>query len=107
MSMEQLKYNLPSKAQPTNRDAVLVGVTASGNCEVLLEKGSDTAQCSVDIQTSARGFGQIWQAVLADFAERKNAGGLKIEIHDVGATPAVVSLRLDQAIEAWENQHGQ
>ncbi|MBU0542496.1 MAG: malonate decarboxylase acyl carrier protein [Gammaproteobacteria bacterium] len=105
--MEQLKYNLPSKIQQTNRDAVLVGVTASGNCEVLLEKGEDTAHCSVDIQTSARGFGQIWQAVLNDFAERKNAGGLKIEIHDVGATPAVVSLRLDQAIEAWENQHGQ
>jgi hypothetical protein len=37
MSMEQLKYNLPSKIQPTQRDAVLVGVTASGNCEVLLE----------------------------------------------------------------------
>src|SRR3546814_19493041 len=61
-SMEQLKYNLPSKIQQTNREAVLVGVTASGNCEVLLEKGEDTAHCSVDIQTSARGFGQIWRA---------------------------------------------
>jgi malonate decarboxylase delta subunit len=107
MSMEQLRYKLPSKTQSKQSDAVLVGVTASGNCEVLLEKNSDAAHCSVDIQTSARGFGQIWQAVLTDFAERKQAGGLKIEIHDVGATPAVVSLRLDQAIEAWENQHGQ
>ena len=107
MSMEQLHYNVPSKSQATNRDAILVGVTASGNCEVLLEKGDDAAHCLVDIQTSARGFGPIWQAVLNDFAERKNAGGLKIEIHDVGATPAVVSLRLDQAIEAWENEHGQ
>ncbi|WP_442918677.1 malonate decarboxylase acyl carrier protein [Limnobacter sp.] len=107
MSMEQLRYTLPSKAQQQQRDAILVGVTASGNCEVLLEKGDDPAHCAVDIQTSARGFGQIWQAVLCDFAERKNAGGLKIEIHDVGATPAVVSLRLDQALEAWENEHDQ
>lgn len=107
MSMEQLKYNLPSKQQTQQREAILVGVTASGNCEVLLEKGDDAANCEVDIQTSARGFGTIWQAVLSDFAERKHAGGLKIEIHDVGATPAVVSLRLDQAIEAWENEHGQ
>lgn len=107
MSMEQLRYKLPSKAQGKASDAILVGVTASGNCEVLLEKDNDAAHCSIDIQTSARGFGQIWQAVLNDFAERKNAGGLKIEIHDVGATPAVVSLRLDQAIEAWENEHGQ
>ena len=103
MSMEQLRYNLPSESQAKKCDAILVGVTASGNCEVLLEKGDDTAHCLIDIQTSARGFGQIWQAVLSDFAERNNAGGLKIEIHDVGATPAVVSLRLDQAIEAWEN----
>lgn len=107
MSMEQLNYNLHSNAQGQHSEPVLVGVTASGNCEVLLEKGSDTAHCAVNIQTSARGFGSIWQAVLSDFAERNNAGGLKIEIHDVGATPAVVSLRLDQALEAWENTHGQ
>jgi malonate decarboxylase delta subunit len=107
MSMEQLHYSLGSAAQVHSRAPVLVGVTASGNCEVLLEKGQDPHQCNIDLQTSARGFGHIWQAVVTDFAERKAAGGLNIEIHDVGATPAVVSLRLDQAIEAWENEHGQ
>ena len=59
-------------------------------------------RCAIDVHTAAQGFAPIWQAVLRDFGERHAAGGLKIEIHDVGATPAVVSLRLDQALEAWE-----
>lgn len=99
--MEKLQYKLPSSPSAASGDAVLVGVTASGNCEVLVERGNLPA-CVIDIHTSALGFAPIWQAVLADFSERHAAGGLNIEIHDVGATPAVVSLRLDQAIEAWE-----
>jgi malonate decarboxylase delta subunit len=100
--MERLQYELASRDAAAAGDAVLVGVTASGNCEVLVEAGAPSGRCAIDIQTSALGFAPIWQAVLADFSERHAAGGLKIEVHDVGATPAVVSLRLDQALEAWE-----
>lgn len=99
--MEKLHYALPSRAAHPHGEPVLVGVTASGNCEVLLEAGAGE-NCSVEVHTSALGFAPIWQAVLTDFSERCAAGGLSIEIHDVGATPAVVSLRLDQAIEVWE-----
>jgi len=38
--------------------------------------------------------------VLRDFHERHGIAGLSIAIHDMGATPAVVSLRLDQVIAA-------
>ena len=77
----------------------LVGVVASGNLEVLVE--SDPASgCRVDIDTSARGFGPIWEAVLRDFHARHGLAGLSVSIHDMGATPAVVSLRLDQAVAA-------
>jgi malonate decarboxylase delta subunit len=51
------------------------------------------------IVTAARGFGAIWQAVLDDFAARHPLRDVRISINDVGATPAVVSLRLDQALE--------
>jgi malonate decarboxylase delta subunit len=76
---------------------VLVGVVGSGNLEVLLEAagGSD---CAVRIETSARGFGPIWEAVLGDFHARHPLAGVRISINDMGATPAVVSLRLDQAV---------
>jgi malonate decarboxylase delta subunit len=100
--MEKIEYQLDSRNAAARSAPVLVGVTASGNCEVLVEPGGAPRQCAIEVQTSALGFGVIWQAVLRDFSERHAAGGLKIEIHDVGATPAVVSLRLDQALEAWE-----
>jgi malonate decarboxylase delta subunit len=77
----------------------LVGVVASGNLEVLVEPAA-SADCRVDIDTSARGFGPIWEAVLRDFHDRHALAGLTVAIHDMGATPAVVSLRLDQAIAA-------
>ena len=38
---------------------------------------------------------------MADFFERSAIGGVRISINDVGATPAVVSLRLDQAVEEF------
>jgi malonate decarboxylase delta subunit len=77
----------------------LVGVVASGNLEVLVEPTAGSG-CRVDIDTSARGFGPIWEAVLRDFHQRHALAGLSVSIHDMGATPAVVSLRLDQAIAA-------
>ncbi|HVR50910.1 MAG TPA: malonate decarboxylase acyl carrier protein [Pseudorhodoferax sp.] len=76
---------------------VLVGVVGSGNLEVMLEatQGDD---CTVRVETSARGFAPIWQAVVDDFQARHGLAGLRVSINDMGATPAVVSLRLDQAV---------
>lgn len=76
---------------------VLVGVVGSGNLEVLLEASAGD-DCRVRVETSARGFGPIWEAVLGDFHERHPLAGVRISINDMGATPAVVSLRLDQAV---------
>lgn len=76
---------------------VLVGVVGSGNLEVLLEHAA-TAQCQVRVETSARGFAPVWSAVLADFHARHGLAGVHLSIHDMGATPAVVSLRLEQAV---------
>lgn len=101
--MEKLHYELDTRGAAAARKPVLVGVTASGNCEVLVEGGGVAQRCSIAVNTSARGFAPIWEAVFRDFSERHPAGGLKIEINDVGATPAVVSLRLDQALEVWED----
>ena len=78
--------------------AVLVGVVGSGNLEVMVEP-AEGALCSVEVQTSARGFRPIWAAVMQDFHDRNRLAGLRLSINDMGATPAVVSLRLDQAVQ--------
>jgi malonate decarboxylase delta subunit len=98
--METLDYRFDGTTPvrfPT--DAVLVGVLASGNLEILLEPADLDGAMTVRIITSARGFGTVWQAVIADFAQRHPLRDVRVSINDAGATPAVVSLRLDQAVE--------
>ena len=98
--METLDYRFDGTTHahfPTN--AVLVGVLASGNLEILLEPAALDGAMTVRIITAARGFGTVWQAVIADFAQRHPLRDVRVSINDAGATPAVVSLRLDQAIE--------
>ena len=76
---------------------VLVGVVGSGNLEVLVEPVASST-CAFDVQTSARGFDAIWEAVFRDFHERHGLAGIAVSINDMGATPAVVGLRLAQAV---------
>lgn len=98
--MERLQFRFEGGrpvAQPAPR---IVGVVSSGNLEVLIEPASG-AGCAIEIDTAANGFGAIWAAVLADFFERHRLSGVRISINDAGATPAIVSLRLDQAAEAY------
>lgn len=95
--LETLHYSLAGR-QPAGAFApVLVGIVGSGNLEVLLEPAAGM-QCEIRIETSARGFGVIWEAVVHDFHQRHPLGGVRLSVNDMGATPAVVSLRLDQAV---------
>ena len=95
--LETLDYTLPGHRPAGAFASVLVGVVGSGNLEVLLEPATGS-NCDIHIETSARGFGAIWEAVVRDFHQRHPLAGVRVSINDMGATPAVVSLRLDQAI---------
>jgi malonate decarboxylase delta subunit len=102
--MERFEITLPSMQVSARQQSALCGVVSSGNLEVMIEANSATDACHFEVNTTARGFNDIWKAVLTDFSERYKAGGLRISINDAGATPAVVSLRLTQAYE--ESQEG-
>ena len=100
--METLHFDFQASApRPLRAAPVVVGVVASGNLEVLVEHADLDGACRVEVSTAAQGFGIVWRAVLDDFVERAQAADVRISINDVGATPAVVSLRLDQAIEEY------
>ena len=73
-----------------------VGVVASGDMEVLLEPQLQGA--SVRVVTMVSGHRKTWEAVLSRFFER-HPYAVAIEINDHGATPGLVGLRLEQAIE--------
>ncbi|CAD7377022.1 malonate decarboxylase acyl carrier protein [Xanthomonas arboricola] len=101
--METLRYRFDGQhGASAGLDHALVGVVASGNLEVLVERVPLDGAMEIEILTAARGFGTIWQAVLDDFAARHPLRDVRISINDVGATPAVVSLRLEQALDVLQ-----
>ena len=99
--MEQLQFRFDGGQRATAANPCIVGVVASGNLEVMIEPAQTPDVCTIEISTAANGFGEVWRAVMADFFERHPVGGIRISINDAGATPAIVALRLDQAIEEF------
>lgn len=93
--MEKLNFDYPA-SQPV-RQRAHVGVVGSGDLEVLLEPSPDE-MAHVTIRTSVDGFAQIWKRVMDRFFSRYQ-GAAAIEINDFGATPGMVTLRLEQAVE--------
>ena len=101
--MENLTFRRQtSKTATGSKATAIVGVVASGNLEVLVERVLQPGECSVEIATTARGFGDVWQAVVEDFIARYAPGGLRLSINDGGARPDTVALRLAQGVRLIE-----
>ena len=101
--MERLKlHHKANRALGGERRQAIVGVVASGNLEVLAERLEKPDACAIEIATSVEGFGEIWNAVVADFVDRASPGGVRFSINDGGARPDTVMLRLMQAARALE-----
>jgi malonate decarboxylase delta subunit len=98
--METLQFRFEQGARSLAGMPQLVGVVGSGNLEVLIEPAQLAGACEIEVRTAAMGFGATWQAVMNDFHERWGLADARICINDMGATPAVVGLRLDQAVES-------
>jgi malonate decarboxylase delta subunit len=99
--MEHLHFrHAGQRALPAAKPCV-VGVVASGNLEVLIEAATLAGACEFDIRTPARGFEEVWAAVIADFVARHPCGDVRVSINDNAATPGTVALRLAQAIEEY------
>jgi malonate decarboxylase delta subunit len=93
--METMIFEYPGKDPVAHR--AHVGVVGSGDLEVLLEPSPNDG-ATVQVCTSVDGYGNIWKAVLDRFFSKHSAKAF-IEINDFGATPGMVALRLEQALE--------
>ncbi len=101
--MERLSFSHKAeRSAGGRRPMAIVGVVASGNLEVLVERVLPGTDCVVEIATTAHGFGEVWRAVVADFVERRSPGGLKFSVNDGGARPDTVALRLAQGARSIE-----
>lgn len=94
--METLHFEFRAGRQFIQR-RVQVGVVVSGNLEVLLEPEFSPVS-RVRVRTSVNGYREEWTAILQAFFERHDVAAA-IEINDGGASPPIVLLRLEQALE--------
>jgi len=101
--MEQLRFEFPAGAPAPRR--VLVGVVGSGDLEVMIEPG-EAGKTLVDVTTSIDGYGRVWDAQLSRVFHAEPRAAMRIRIHDFGATPGVVGMRLAEAFEALGESKG-
>ncbi|MFV0336315.1 MAG: malonate decarboxylase acyl carrier protein [Tropicimonas sp.] len=99
MSLHTLEFDLEQQAggSPLNVPTH-VGVTGSSDMEVLLEPKDLGGRVAVKIVTPVTGFDDLWKRVLEKFVTEVALADASIEINDNNATPAVVLLRLRQAL---------
>ncbi|WP_327001098.1 malonate decarboxylase acyl carrier protein [Dactylosporangium sp. NBC_01737] len=97
--MRTLHFTFPATIRAAER--AHVGVVGSGDLEVLFEPATagagDTA--NVRVRTSVEGFDEVWRSTLQRFFARTPVQGTW-ELNDAAATPALVTLRLQQAAHA-------
>ena len=97
--MEHFTCRYPASQHRQGR--ALVGCVGSGDLEVLLEPAN--ADFTLRVTTSVNGSEPRWRALFDRlFATREDLPALTLDIHDFGATPGVVRLRLEQGLETLD-----
>lgn len=92
------RFILKQKAGQVLPCDVLAGVVGSGDLEVLYHPSEDSG-LTIDIETSVNGQKQVWEHIFSRLAAQRELPSGRIEIHDFGATPGVIRLRLEQAFQ--------
>ncbi|MGE8563507.1 MAG: malonate decarboxylase subunit delta [Acinetobacter bohemicus] len=94
--MEILKFEFAAGSRPTKK--ALVGCVGSGDLEILMQP-SQTEKMSIQVVTSVDGSLKRWENLFERMFSDQTLPAVHIDIHDFGATPGVVRLRLEQAFE--------
>lgn len=102
--MERMSFEFVA-GEPA-RGRALAGVVGSGDLEVMLEPNT-AGTTRVSVATSVAGMARVWEAVLTRVLGTAPLAAAMIEIHDFGATPGVVRMRLEQAFEELATGQGE
>ncbi len=84
-----------------------LGVTGSGDLEVLMERKDLGGKTKAKVVTPVVGFDAIWEKMINKFVVENNVGDVSIEINDDNATPIVVYMRLRQALAEANAKEGE
>lgn len=94
--MDTFHFVRPARHVPI--DQALVGYVGSGDLEVMIDH-SDQFQADIHIHSSAAGGEQRWLSIIERLEVDHPLPAMRMDIHDFSATPGVIRLRLEQALE--------
>ncbi|MCP8688395.1 malonate decarboxylase acyl carrier protein [Marinobacterium sedimentorum] len=101
--MDTLLFLRPARAVPLNR--TLVGYVGSGDLEVMIDR-TDGHQAEIHIRTSTQGSEARWQQLIERMEVDHPLPAMRMDIHDFAATPGVIRLRIEQALELALDNRG-
>ena len=95
--METHYFDLAASNATGTRALAHVGMVASGNLEVLLERRAPSGRCRIESTTSAHGFRSLWEAVVHDFVARRNMSAIeyrqsRVSWFEAGARQRIATL---------------
>ncbi|MBD3718213.1 malonate decarboxylase acyl carrier protein [Klebsiella pneumoniae] len=100
MALHQISHHFSGTHERASlQQTVHCGVVGSGDLEILLEPKALAGGIEVSICTPVTGFDHIWEIVLKRFSGQRPPGNMQVSINDNNATPAVVALRIQQALQ--------
>ncbi len=92
-------FHFVRPASAASIEQTLVGYVGSGDLEVMIDH-NDQPQVDIHIYSSATvGGEQRWQQILDRVSMGQPLPAMRMDIHDFSATPGVIRLRLEQALE--------
>lgn len=99
MALNVLEFEFKAESPQTiAREWAHLGVTGSGDLEVLMEKADFGGAVKAKVVTPVNGFNAVWEKMIKKFVIDTHVGNVRIEINDDNATPIVVYMRLRQAL---------
>ena len=99
MALQNLEFEFKSEnTQTINPEWSHMGVTGSGDLEVMFTKKDLGGKVQAKVCTPVVGFDAVWEKMLGKFVNDTGVGNIVIEINDDNATPIVVYTRLRQAL---------
>lgn len=106
VALQTLNFEFQAETPETmTKEWSHLGVTGSGDLEVLMEKKNLGGKVQAKVVTPVKGFDEVWRRMLGKFVNDCQVGDVSIEINDDNATPIVVYMRLRQAwAEASEKE---
>lgn len=102
MEKMEFRFTLPGKRLQGKK--TVCGVVGSGNLEVIIEENT-TSETIFTIQTAVDHYKPVWKMVIGDFVNQHQPVGLQFTLNDNGAVPAVVLLRLAQALDEFQGNY--